>query len=242
MGRCIASKAAEFGFACCLSRGKNQRHMKLLNKIKEPFCGLSHGLGALLSVAALGTLLWLADGRVWNITAAAIYGATLILLYAASATYHSWRASTRIEALLQRLDHSAIFLLIAGSYTPICLLALRGERGWILLGAVWSLAIMGVCGSLLWKTMPDWLRVTLYVVMGWLVVVALAPLRQSLSSAGWFFLLAGGAVYSVGTVIFALDKPHLWPGKFSAHDLWHLFVIGGSVCHFITIAGLVASA
>ena len=216
--------------------------MKLLTKIKEPFCGLSHGLGALLSVAALLALLWLADGRVWNTTAAAIYGATLILLYAASATYHSWRSTPRVEALLQRLDHSAIFLLIAGSYTPICLLALRGERGWILLAAVWTLAILGVTGSLLWKTMPDWLRVTLYVIMGWLCVGALSPLRDSLSSAGWAWLLLGGAVYSVGTVIFALDKPHLWPGKFSAHDLWHIFVIGGSVCHFVTIAGLVARA
>ena len=216
--------------------------MKFINRIKEPFCGLSHGLGALLSIAALAALLWLADGRLWNTTAAAIYGATLILLYAASALYHSWRSSPRIEALLQRLDHSAIFLLIAGSYTPICLLALRGERGWILLGAVWTLAILGVSGSLLWKTMPDWLRVTLYVVMGYLCVGAMAPLRESLSHAGLAWLLAGGAVYSVGTVIFALDKPHLWPGKFSAHDLWHIFVIGGSACHFVTIAGLVARA
>ena len=221
---------------------RKPRRMKIFTKIKEPFCGLSHGLGALLSVAALAILLWLADGRAWNTTAAAIYGATLILLYAASATYHSWRVAPRVEALLQRLDHSAIFLLIAGSYTPICLLALRGERGWILLGIVWSLAIIGVCGSLLWKTMPDWLRVALYVIMGWLVVVALSPLRDSLSSAGWAWLLWGGAIYSVGTVIFALDKPHLWPGKFSAHDLWHLFVIGGSICHFMTIAGLVANA
>ncbi len=216
--------------------------MKILQKIKEPFCGLSHGLGALLSVVALLTLLWLADGRVWNTTAAAIYGATLITLYAASATYHSLRSTPRVEALLQRLDHSAIYLLIAGSYTPICLLALRGERGWMLLTAVWTLAVLGVSGSLLWKTMPDWLRVSLYVIMGWLVVVALSPLRESLSSAGWAFLLTGGAVYSVGTVIFALDKPHLVPGKFSAHDLWHIFVIGGSACHFVTIAGLVAGA
>lgn len=232
----------EFWPRALLSVAAKTRDMKLINRIKEPFCGLSHGLGALLSVAALGTLLWLADGRVWNTTAAVIYGATLIALYAASATYHSLRSTPRVEALLQRLDHSAIFLLIAGSYTPICLLALGGERGWILLGAVWSLAILGVTGSLLWKTMPDWLRVTLYVIMGWLVIGALSPLRDSLSSAGLAWLLAGGAVYSIGTVIFALDKPHLWPGKFSAHDLWHLFVIGGSACHFVTIAGLVARA
>ena len=216
--------------------------MKLLHKIKEPFCGLSHWAGALLSVAALVALLVLADGRAWNIAAGAIYGATLVMLYGASALYHSWRASPRVEAWLQRLDHSAIFLLIAGSYTPICLLALHGERGWILLGTVWSLAIVGVAGSLLWKGAPDWLRVALYVVMGWLVVGALVPLSHSLSSAGLIWLVAGGVVYSVGTLIFALDKPHLWPGKFSAHDLWHLFVIGGSICHFVTIAGLVGSA
>ena len=216
--------------------------MKLLRAIKEPFCGLSHALGVVLSVAALVALLWLADGRLWNTTAAAIYGATLVALYAASALYHSLRVSPRAEVWLQRLDHSAIFLLIAGSYTPICLLALRGERGWILLAAVWSLALIGIAGGLLWKTMPDWLRVTLYVIMGWLVLGALAPLREGLSSAGLAWLVIGGAVYSVGTLIFALDKPHLWPGKFSAHDLWHLFVIGGSICHFVTIAGLVAGA
>ncbi len=216
--------------------------MKFLHKVKEPFCGLSHIFGALLSVAALVALLWLADGRAWNLAAGAIYGVTLVTLYAASALYHSLRASPRVEAWLQRLDHSAIFLLIAGSYTPICLLAMRGERGWILLGVVWSLAILGVAGSLGWKGAPDWLRVTLYVVMGWLVLGALAPLREGLSSAGLAWLVAGGVVYSVGTLIFALDKPHLWPGKFSAHDLWHLFVIGGSVCHFVTIAGLVGRA
>ena len=216
--------------------------MRFFRHIKEPFSGLSHAAGVVLSIAALAALLWLADGRWPNLAAGAIYGATLVALYAASTLYHWLRVSPRAELWLQRLDHSAIFLLIAGSYTPICLLALRGERGWILLGAVWSLALVGVAGSLLWKGAPDWLRVSLYVVMGWLVLGALAPLRESLTSAGLAWLVAGGVVYSVGTLIFALDKPHLWPGKFSAHDLWHLFVIGGSVCHFVVLAGLVARA
>jgi hemolysin III len=207
--------------------------------IREPFCGVSHGVGVLLSVAGLLALLEMADGRPLYRTGFAIYGASLIALYAASTLYHSLHASPRATAWLQRLDHCAIYLLIAGSYTPVCLIALHGAVGRNLLGAVWSIAAIGIACSLFWSRAPEWFRVVLYLVMGWLALLALTPLRAALPPAGLAWLIAGGVVYSIGAVIFAADKPHLWPGKFSAHDLWHLFVLGGSACHFVVIAEFV---
>lgn len=208
--------------------------------IKEPFCGLSHGVGIVLSIAALVTLLLLAKGQPLRLIGFAVYGASLIALYTASTLYHSLTVSPRVAAWLQRFDHSAIYLLIAGSYTPVCLITLRGAWGWSLCGVVWGLAACGIACSLLWHRAPDWCRVVLCILMGWMSLVAFAPLRAALPPAGLIWLIVGGVVYSVGTVIYATDKPHLWPGKFSAHDLWHLFVLGGSACHFIAIACYVA--
>ncbi len=216
--------------------------MKKAARLKDPFCGLSHGVGALLSVAALWALLVLAAGRPRHLVAFGIYGATLIALYAASALYHGLSASPRLEARLQRLDHSAIYLLIAGSYTPLCLVTLGGGRGLGLLGLMWGLAIFGIALSLGWHRAPEWVRVALYLLMGWIALLFVGPLRQGLTAAGFHWLVAGGVIYTIGAAIFALDKPHLWPGKFSAHDLWHLFVMAGSACHFIVMAAFVARA
>jgi hemolysin III len=214
--------------------------MQIIKGMREPFSSVSHGVGAVLSVVALIVLLVLAQGRFWHTISFAIYGASLIALYSASTLYHALRVAPRVQYWLQRLDHSAIFLLIAGSYTPVCLVILRGAMGWALLGAVWALGLLGILISLLWRTAPDWLRVVLYVLMGWLVVAVSGPLRQNLPPAAINWLVAGGLVYSVGTLIFALDKPHLCPQKFSAHDLWHLFVMAGSACHFVVMACYVA--
>ena len=207
---------------------------------REPFSGFSHALGALLALFGVASLLFWAGGKVWPTVAFAIYGVTLVTLYVASALYHWLRVSPRTLYWLQRFDHSAIYLLIAGSYTPFCLLVLPKVWGWSLLAIVWALALAGVALSFSWRGKPDWLRVTIYLVMGWLIVFALAPLRAHLPDSGMSWLVAGGVLYSVGTLVFALDRPHLWPGKFSAHDLWHLFVLGGSTCHFIVMARLVA--
>ena len=226
------------------SKGSKQIAKKLtiamMRRIKEPFCGLSHGVGVLLSIAALITLLVMAQGRLWHTIGFAIYGASLIALYLASALYHWIDASERVTLWLQKFDHCAIYLLIAGSYTPVCLIALHGVWGWSLLSAVWALAIFGIICRLFWSRAPDWLRIAVYVMMGWMVLLAFGPLRNALSPAGLYWLIAGGVVYSIGTLIFAIDKPHLWPGKFSAHDLWHLFVLGGSACHFVVMACFVA--
>ncbi len=208
--------------------------------IREPFSGLSHLLGAILSIAALIVLLVLAHGHVWHIVSFAIYGTTLILLYTASTLYHSLWVKPHQITNLMRIDHIAIYLLIAGTYTPVCLVSLRGPWGWSLFGVEYGLAVVGILCSLFWKAYPDWLRIAVYLIMGWLVVVALAPLHHALAPAGIAWLFAGGIAYVIGTVVFATDKPHLWPGKFNAHDLWHIFVLAGSACHFVLMALFIA--
>jgi hemolysin III len=209
-------------------------------RIKDPFCGVSHGIGAALSVAALVVLLIVAAGRFWHTISFAIYGATLILLYSASCLYHSLTVADHHVERLKRLDHVGIFLLIAGTYTPVCLVTLRGPVGWWMLCAEWFMAAAGIAGILLLKRMPAWLRVVLYLGMGWLAVIALAPLRAALPPAAIGWLVAGGLTYSIGVVFYATEWPHYWPGKFDGHDLWHLFVMGGSACHLILMLLFVA--
>jgi hemolysin III len=203
---------------------------------------LSHLLGAVLSVAGLVVLVVLAAGRPMDVTAYAIYGASLILLYSASAVYHSLSLSERGIRRLQRMDYVCIFLLIAGTYTPICLVALRGAVGWTLFGIVWGIAVAGIAKVLVWRHAPHWIRVTLYILMGWAAAAAFPALLKALPPAGIAWLVAGGVVYTVGAVIYAADRPHLWPGRFTAHDLWHVFVLGGSICHFVLILKYVAMA
>ncbi|MEJ5298945.1 MAG: hemolysin III family protein [Armatimonadota bacterium] len=210
--------------------------------IREPFSGLSHFAGLGLSVAALAVLAVLAAGSAWSVTGVAIYGSSLILLYLASTLYHSLRVPPHWERRLQQFDHIGIYLLIAGTYAPVCLTVLRGGWGWSLLGIEYALAATGIGITLLWKDAPAWVRMVLYILMGWLAVIAIAPLAASLPPAAFAWLVAGGVVYSVGALIFALDRPHLWPGRFSAHDLWHVFVLGGSICHFVVVLQSVSGA
>jgi len=208
--------------------------------IREPFCGLSHGLGAALSVAALVVLLVLAHGKLWQTVSFAVFGVSLIVLYTASTLYHSLWVRPQQILKLMRFDHVAIFLLIAGTYAPVCLVGLRGVWGWTLFGVEYGLAVIGIVCSLVWKNFPDWARITIYLAMGWLIAIAMTPLRHAVPPAAIAWLYAGGIAYCVGTVVFATDKPHLWPGKFNAHDLWHIFVLAGSACHFVLMACFLA--
>lgn len=208
-------------------------------KLRHPFAGLSHLAGAGLSVAGLVVLLWLSGGRPWHVSSFAIYGASLIALYLSSAIYHLFHVSPQHEERLLALDQAAIYLLIAGTYTPICLVTLRGPWGWSLFGVVWGIAAIGIILRFAWRSAPHWLSLVLYLVMGWLVVVAITPLVKALPAPAMSWLVLGGIVYSVGAVIFATDRPRLWPGKFGAHDLWHCFVLGGSACHFVVMLSLV---
>ena len=208
--------------------------------IREPFCGVSHLLGIVLSLAGLVVLLVLSQGRPWHVVSFAIYGTSLVVLYTASTLYHSLPVAPGWVDRLRQFDLVAIFLLIAGTYAPLCLVSLRGPWGWSLLAAEYGIAGIGIAAVLRYQGLPDGLRIVLYAGMGWLIVIAIAPLRHALPPAALGWLLGGGLAYTVGAVIMALDRPHLWPGKFNAHDLWHVFVLGGSACHFVMMLCFVA--
>ena len=208
--------------------------------IKEPYCGLSHALGAVLALAGLIVLLAIADGGPWQRAGFAVYGVSMTLLFTASALTHSLHCSARTGSRLDQFDYVSIFLLIAGSYTPICLGPLRGPWGWTLLGLEWGLAAAGTLATLVLRERAAWLRLGLYVVMGWLALIAIVPLARQLPPAALAWLVAGGVVYTVGAVVFATDRPRLWPDRFGAHDLWHTLVLLGAACHFVVIAGYIA--
>jgi hemolysin III len=208
--------------------------------IREPFNGLSHMAGVLLSIAGLLFLVALSAGKPWHLTGFVIYGTSLIVLYLASTLYHSMPAAPGREERLLVFDQVAIYLLIAGTYTPLCLVPLRGPWGWSLLGVVWGIAAVGIALRIAWKEEPEWVPVVLYLVMGWLCLAALRPLAAALPAAALHWLFAGGLVYTVGAVVFASQRPRLWPGRFSSHELWHLFVLGGSACHFVVMLRFIA--
>ncbi|RPI01349.1 MAG: hemolysin III family protein [Ignavibacteriae bacterium] len=206
-------------------------------KLREPVSGLTHLAAVFLSLEALIVLEQYAvtSGTVWHIVSFAIYGASLILLYCASAMYHLLTLSSHSLTILRRIDHAMIFILIAGTYTPVCLLPLRGIWGWSLFGVVWSMALAGIVQALFWIHAPRWLSTTLYLIMGWLVIAAFYPLVLSIPMNGIIWFILGGLCYTGGAIIYALKKPDLFPGVFGFHELWHLLVIAGSFCHFWAI-------
>ena len=207
-------------------------------KLKDPVSGLTHLAGAILSVAGLVYLVRLASlrGTVVHIISFAVYGLSLIALYSASAVYHLLPLPPEKSQILQRLDHMMIYVLIAGTYTPICLVALRGGWGWGIFGAIWGLALAGLVMECTPVEYPRWLTVSLYVFMGWLCIVAVLPLIRAIPQGGMLWLLAGGLMYSVGAVVYALKRPNPVPDLFGFHELWHLFVVGGSLCHFVMMS------
>lgn len=211
-----------------------------LTHFREPFNGISHLAGALLSVAALIALLILAWGRPWAMLAFTLYGVSLVALYVASTLYHSLHVRDSAYHWLGRFDYIAIFLLIAGTYAPLCLVTLRHTVGLPLIISEYALALVGIAGVVFWKRMPNWPRIALYLVMGWLIVPVLPHLRQAMSPEGVGWLVAGGVVYMIGVVVFAFDRPTLWPGRNIAHGLWHLFVLGGSICHYVLVLRFIA--
>jgi hemolysin III len=208
--------------------------------IKEPFCGLSHLLGAALSVAGLIVLLVVTSGRPWLVTGVAIYGASLVLLYVASALCHSVHCSVENGRRLDRLDHAAIFLLIAGTYTPLCLVTLRGPWGWTILAVEWTLAAIGIVLVTTRGIRRQWPRVAVYLAMGWVAIAAVFPIITVFPAWAIFWMVAGGVIYTLGAIVYAADWPRLWPGRFGSHELWHVFVLAGSACHFVLILCFVA--
>jgi hemolysin III len=194
---------------------------------------LTHGLGFLLAVASLPILVWQAQraGGAADVVGAAVFAATMMLLYGVSALYHALPAGTA-KRWFQRLDHAAIYVFIAGSYTPFTLGVLGGPWGWSLFGVVWAAAAFGVAVKLLNRLRHPWVSTGLYVAMGWVAVVAVGPLVERMPPAGLAWLVAGGLSYTLGAVVFLLDNRFRY-----AHAVWHLFVVGGSVCHFFAALG-----
>jgi hemolysin III len=203
-------------------------------KLREPVNGLIHVAGGLLALVGLIVLLAKAAsaGRVDQLVAFGIFGFSLIALYLASSLYHLLPLSPAGVARLRKLDHVAIFVLIAGTYTPFCLLALDGGWRWGLLALVWSLALGGVSLKVFWMDAPRWLSVTLYLGIGWTAVIAAPKLLQVVPAEGMAWVLAGGLTYSAGALIYGLKRPNPVPGVFGFHELWHVFVVAGSACHF----------
>ena len=197
----------------------------------ERFNAWSHLFGA---VAAFVGAVWLLvvaslDGSPWKIVSVAIYGVTLLVLYSVSTVYHSVRG--RAKVIMQKVDHLSIYLLIAGSYTPFCLVTLRGPWGWSLFAIVWALAVIGMLQEIKPRSEARILSLVIYAVMGWIVLVAVKPLIAALGITGFAWLAAGGVFYTVGIIFFALDSRLR-----HAHGIWHLFVITGSLLHFVAIA------
>jgi hemolysin III len=200
-------------------------------RIREPFNGASHLVGLLLAVAGTVLLLRMAHGPS-ELLAFGVYGATLILLYSASTLYHMLSLPERPLRALRTLDHIAIYLLIAGTYTPVALITLNGRLGWTLLAAVWLIALAGTVFKLFFLDAPVWLSTGTYLAMGYLALVAVVPLARAVSFGGLAWLIAGGLAYTIGAVIYARQRPDPFPGRFGHHEIWHLLVLAGSGCHF----------
>jgi hemolysin III len=209
-------------------------------KLKDPLSGALHFLGVLLSIIALIILILNGLDSVWKLVSFSIYGATLILLYNFSTLYH-WvpQELGGKQQLFRKLDHLSIYLLIAGTYTPFCLVTMRGPWGWSLLGVVWGLALIGILIQSVYINVDRSFTTLVYIGMGWMVLIAFKPLLATLNLNGIWLLLLGGVSYSVGGVVYARKKPNLFK-YFGFHELWHVFVLLGSFCHFLAIYYYVA--
>lgn len=207
--------------------------------IKEPGSAITHFIGMLMAIFAAVPLLIKAahePSRIYIISLA-IYAASLILLYAASTTYHTFDISPKVNTIFKKIDHMMISVLIAGSYTPVCLIVLKGKTGIILLSIVWAIAITGILIKAFWVYCPKWVSSVLYIGMGWTCVLAFTQILNNMSPAAFGWLLAGGIIYTVGGVIYALKLPifNSRHKNFGSHEIFHLFVMGGSACHFVVM-------
>ncbi|MFZ1626735.1 MAG: hemolysin III family protein [Candidatus Moraniibacteriota bacterium] len=200
----------------------------------EPVSSFTHLIATLLSIAGLSLLVTLAalSGSATHVVAFAIFGAALILLYLASTLYHFISKNHPAKELFRILDHSMIYVLIAGTYTPITLLILPLGWGWTLFGIIWGLSLIGIVKKVLRPPVPGWFSATFYLLMGWLILIALGPLQERLSNEGLFWLALGGVFYTIGTVFFTLDHRFPLQRWYTLHDIFHVFVMLGSLCHF----------
>jgi hemolysin III len=203
---------------------------KRINTINEIANSVTHGIGALLAVAGLVLLVVFAAayGNTWHVVSFSIYGSTLVLLYLASTLYHSAQ-NPKIKQTLRIIDHAAIYLLIAGTYTPFMLVTLQGVRGWVMFGVIWGLAVVGILYKVFFINRHVVISTIFYLLMGWMIVFSISDLFRALPLGGIIFLGAGGLSYTLGIIFYAGRE------RLLMHAIWHLFVLGGSICHFFAI-------
>lgn len=205
--------------------------------IREPGSAITHFIAMMMALIASTPLLVKASETMSPTTMVAmtIFILSMILLYGASATYHSVTVSAKVLKVFRKVDHMMIFVLIAGSYTPVCMIVLGGTLGYTMLAVVWGIAIGGMLIKALWITCPKWFSSVIYIAMGWVCLFVFGRLLHTLSTAAFLWLLAGGVIYTVGGVIYALKLPifNSKHANFGSHEVFHLFVMGGSICHFI---------
>lgn len=211
----------------------------MLKKLREPVNGLTHFFAAIAALIGLVILLIVGWGSLDKTLALTIYGVSLVLLFAASATYHMVKGSPKVMEVLRKLDHSAIYLLIAGTYTPFCIM-FSGFWKWGLLAIIWSLALIGIVVKIFIINAPRWLNAGIYVVMGWLCIAAIGEMLRVLPPWALTWLVIGGITYTLGAVVYITKTMNFWPGKFGFHEVWHIFVILGALAHFIAIAFFIA--
>ena len=214
-------------------------------RLKDPGSAITHFIALILAVLGVAPLLLKAarEPDALHTIALAIFILSMILLYAASTIYHSFDVSEKVNRRLRKLDHMMIFVLIAGSYTPVCLIALHNKTGFFLCAAVWLAALLGILVKACWITCPKWFSSVLYIGMGWMVIMAFSQIFHALSKPAFGWLLAGGIIYTVGGIIYALKLP-IFDSRhknFGSHEIFHLLVMGGSACHFIVMYQFIAN-
>jgi hemolysin III len=210
---------------------------KLKRYLREPVNSITHGIGALLSLVALILLLFKAVyyGSMNHIIALSMFGLSMVLLYTSSYLFHALHVKEKTLLLLQKLDHSMIYVLIAGTYTPICLIVLEGSWRWGVFATIWTLALIGIIKKIFWLNSPRWLSTSFYLGLSWLGVIIFPVLLEKLPFAFMAWILIGGFAYTFGAFIYVLRKPNPLPGIFGSHEIWHLFVMSGTFCHFWAI-------
>ena len=206
--------------------------------LREPVNGLTHLAGAVLSLVALIAMIvksYIRESSMITFFSVLFFGISMILLYSASSIYHSVISSDKVIKTLKRLDHSMIFILIAGSYAPFCLVALSGKIGFDLFLAVTICAVIGIIFKMFWVTCPRWLSSVMYIGIGWFAIFAIYPMSKVLPTAALIYLILGGIIYTIGGVIYALKTEKIRIGIFGRHEIFHLFIMAGTLCHFICV-------
>jgi hemolysin III len=220
--------------------GVVRRIASTLRSFREPVNGLSHLVAAVAALVGMIGLLIVGRSSPGKEVSLLIYGCTLVMLFSASATYHLVRGSPRVLGVLRKLDHAAIYLLIAGSYTPFCYNMFTGFWKWGLLATVWSLALLGVVLKIFFMKAPRWLSTGMFVLLGWLVVAGIQEMLVRLPVGALIWLCVGGVLYTLGAVVYATKIFDFAPNRFGFHEVWHIFVILGALAHFVAVAAYVA--